>query len=253
MTVPRWAGLALGCVVAAYLARDGSTLGLGLLLAAPAFAACVTAGILVGEALAPRPGGRVRTAGLRRRSAAGYLSRPLRWALGGLTGALVLLLAVTTATGSADDMGRAGRTLAYTCGGRFAGRVGPWPGSYYSVPLLAALAVGGILSALTIRRIAARPADPSLTSETDDLIRRGAARLVGSGWGLLVSVPLTGIGLVTWGAVRNAGCGGAEWSLLYPLPALTLTGIGAGASLWFMLAVLSPVAGRLSPGGAVAL
>ena len=253
MTVPRWVGLALGCVLAVYLTQDGSTLGLGLMLAAPVFAASVTAGILVGEALVARPGGRVRTAGLRRRSAAGYLSRPLRWALGGLTSALVLLLAVTTATGSADDMGRAGRSLDYTCGDRLGGSVGPWPGSYYSVPLLAALAVGGILSALTIRRIASRPVDPSLTSETDDRIRRGAARLVGSGWGLLVSVPLTGTGLVTWGAVSNAGCGGTAWSLFYPLPALALTVVGAGASLWFLLAVLAPSAGLRSPGDAVAL
>ncbi|MCI4064479.1 hypothetical protein MRQ36_18485 [Micromonospora sp. R77] len=115
----RWAGLLLGLLVAA-VAWDRDPLGRGVLLAAPLLALCVLAGVVVGETRAVRPAGITRRAALETRQVRDYLPRVPGWTVAAAGTTLTALLAATTTAASADDLGRAGRSLAYDCG-RFAG------------------------------------------------------------------------------------------------------------------------------------
>src|SRR3954469_17080681 len=99
-TARRWrgAGLATGIVVAIASIQLGA-LGRGLLLAVPLCALCVLAGVVVGEVRISAPAGPVRTADLQVRRVRTYLPRRLSTAVGAATALLVVVLALTTATG----------------------------------------------------------------------------------------------------------------------------------------------------------
>jgi len=70
---------------------------------------------------------------------------------------LVLVLGMTTAAGSPDDLGRAGRTLARQCSALVGTAVGPWPGSFYTAPLATVVLAGLVLAGW---RCAARQPNP---------------------------------------------------------------------------------------------
>jgi hypothetical protein len=206
----RWAGVVVGAVVAYVTALDGP-LGRGLLFAAPLFGLCALAGTLAGELIGPPPDGPVRRAQLRVRRIRDYASRGFGMVVLTATGVLFMLAAVTTATGSADDLGRAGRSL--TCvNGPLTASHGPWPGSFYTLPGLGLVLAGLVLAALTLRRIALRP-QPADTAAADDDLRRHSTDLVLSATGILVLVPLLGIALTASGNLMALAhdCGHAWW------------------------------------------
>jgi len=108
----RAAGILAG-LGAAFAVSEADSLGLGQALAVPVFGACLLAGVFLGELTLPRPPTTgVRTARLMPRRVLDFLPRAATTVLVVLGGALVGLLAITTITGSADDQGRAGRTIA---------------------------------------------------------------------------------------------------------------------------------------------
>jgi hypothetical protein len=208
--VCRWAGIVLGVGFAYVAALDGP-LGRGLLFAAPLFGLCALAGTLAGELIGPTPDGPVRRAQLRVRRVRDYAARGLGLVVLVATGVLFTLAAVTTATGSADDLGRAGRAL--TCvNGPLTASHGPWPGSFYTLPGLGLVLAGLMLAALTLRRIAQRP-QPADTAAADDEMRRRSTDLVLSATGILVLVPLLGIALTASGNLMALAhdCGQAWW------------------------------------------
>ncbi len=213
-TTRRWllGGLGTGLVVGTVVLQTGA-LGRGLLLAAPVAGLFVLAGVLVGELRVTAPPGPVRSAGLEVRRMADYLPRRLFAAVASTAVLLAVVLAVTTAAGSADDIGRPGRALVRRCSATTTEGRGPWPGSFYAVPVLLVVACGLVLAAVVLVRVVRRPRPDAATLADDALRRRSAAAVTAAG-GLLVAVPLAGISAVSAMALVGIDCRPGWWSLL---------------------------------------
>jgi len=242
----RWAGV-IGGLVAGGAAAGSGALGRGPLLAAPVFGLCVLAGVVIGETSVRPPGGRTRIAALEVRRVRDYLPWGLAKGVIAAAAVLLALLAVTTATGPPDDLGRPGRILLLRCSAALQQGAGPWPGSFYSV-LLAAMVVAGLIAAgAALRVVVRRPragADPA-TVAADDAMRHRAAQTITGACGILVGLPLAGVCLVTAGALLSLSCRpawwtSAGWALLALLPAL------AALMGWCTVLLLTP--GRAVPG-----
>jgi hypothetical protein len=242
----RWAGV-IGGVVAGGVAAGSGALGRGLLLAAPVFGLCVLAGVVAGETTVRSPGGRTRMAALEVRRVRDYLPRGLAWAVTAAAAVLLALLTVTTATGAPDDLGRPGRILLLRCSAALQQDAGPWPGSFYSVPLAAMVVAGLIAAGAALRVVVRRPrsgADPA-TVAADDALRHRAAQAITGACGILVALPLAGACLLTATALLSLSCRpawwtSAGWALLALLPAL------AALMSWCAVLLLTPA--RAVPG-----
>jgi len=238
-TAGRWrlAGAGTGLVVAVVAAYQGA-LGRGLLLAAPLFGLCVLAGVIVGE-LRVRPNeGAERRATLEVRRVRDYLPWALGVTVAAATGVLGVVLVLTTAAGSPDDLGRAGRELFRRCSALTAESSGAWPGSFYTVPLAVLVTCGVLIGAVAMIRIVRRPAqsgDPA----ADDALRRSAARSVTAAVGILVAVPLAGVGFVAGMSLAGFGCRPEWWNI--PTAALAVVVPAALAlAAWCAAVLLAP-------------
>ncbi|MFC8294298.1 hypothetical protein ACFUJ0_21235 [Streptomyces sp. NPDC057242] len=238
----RWGGAAIGAA-AAWTVAHGAGLGLGVLHALPVFAVCATAGVLAADALTPGPGGgAVRLAGLVPRRVRDVLPTGFALLLAAEAAVLLALLAVAALTAAPDDTGGAGRTLSVACTSLTESR-GPWPGLFYGLPVLAALAAGTAACGYALRRITGRPVPggDSAVAADDARRRRERARAVTAAWGLLVSAPLAGAALFASGALRSLSCVGplvhTAGLLLLPVAA-----VAAGTALWSLFTVLAPPA-----------
>jgi hypothetical protein len=236
----RWAGL-IGGLAAGGAAAESGALGRGLLLAAPVFGLCVLAGVVVGELTVRPPTGRTRIAGLADRRIRDYLPRGLTTAVIAAAAVLLALLAVTTATGSPDDLGRPGRSLLLQCSADLRQGAGPWPGSFYSLPLGAVVVTGLIIAGAALRVVVRRPrAGADLTSApADDAMRRRAARTITGACGVLVALPLAAVCVLSASAMLSLSCRPvwwtvAGWALLASLPAL------ASLMGWCAVVLLTP-------------
>jgi len=236
----RLAGLLLGLLGAVLVSRV-DVLGRGLLVAAPVAAFGLLLGVLAAELAVRPPAGPRRTASLVTRRAADYLPRRLTGTVVATGVTLLVLGAVTTALGSTDDMGRAGRTLRYVCPPFEQGH-GPWPGAYYTAPLLVVVVVGVLLALLVLRTTVARPPVPAAVTQgaapavqaaqatgLDTAQRIRSAQAVVAAVGVLLSVPLAGMSLFAGVAVGGmGGCAPAWWTgvgLALGLLALAATGV----------------------------
>lgn len=202
----RWrlGGLAVGLAAAGATVAT-SSLGRGVMLAVPVAALCVLAGVVVGEVRVTAPDRAVRSAVLEVRRVRNYLPQRLSASVASATLALVGVLAWTTAVGSADDLGRAGRVLARQCGPLVSEAHSPWPGAYYSLPLLT-LVVGGVLvAAVAVRLVVRRPRQGEDVA-VDEALRYRAVRAIVAAVGLLVAVPSAGVFLVTAVALGGSSC-----------------------------------------------
>ncbi len=184
----RWrvGGLLLGGSVAVLLLVLGQrfdALGRATALAPMALGTGVLLGTIVGELTARPAVGIRRSAVIETRTLSAILPRGRAVVLAGSTALLVGALALGVAWASPDDLGRAGRVFARTCAvvdpdlGRIlmGGSHGPWPGSFYAVPLAVALAVLGVLVVVALRVIVARPRPEVDSRGLDTLLRRWAA------------------------------------------------------------------------------
>jgi len=237
-TVTAWriAGAVVGLVAWA-LSLQLDSLGRGLMLAAPLFALCVLAGVVVGELLVSAPEGPVREAGLAVRRWQDYLPPRLTVAVVGSAALLGAILVATTLAGSADDMGRAGRELVRRCSAVMTQGHGPWPGSFYAAPL--ALVVGGglVLAGLAVVRIARRPSQAEDAALEDSLRRRSAAAVTAAA-GLLVAVPLFGVSGIAGTGLLGIDCRPALWTVLgWGLVALLPIALGLAARCLVVLLV----------------
>ena len=149
----RLAGV-IGGLAAGGAAAGSGALGRGLLLAAPVFGLCVLAGVVAGETSVRPPDGPARVAAVEVRRVRDYLPRGLTRAVAAGAVLLLALLTVTTATGTPDDLGRPGRILLLRCSPSLVQGHGPWPGSFYSVPLAAVVATGLIAAGAALRIVA---------------------------------------------------------------------------------------------------
>ncbi len=167
----------------------------------------VIAGLAAGRSACGRRGPD-RTAAVEVRRVRDYLPRGLAAAVTAAASVLAALAAVTTVTAGPDDLGRAGRVLLLSCRPGLQETYGPWPGSFYSVPLAAVVAAGLIAGGGALRVVIRRArtgADPE-TVAADDALRQRAARTITGACGILVALPLAGICLVSAGALLSLSC-----------------------------------------------
>lgn len=226
----RWrtGGLLVGVVVAVAVAQMG-TLGRGPMLAGPLLALCVLLGVVLGELRVTAPPAEERTAALEVRRVRDYAPRVLGPVVLAAAALLGVLLAVTTALGSADDLGRAGRSLFRQCSPVLSEARGPWPGSFYSVPLALVVGLGLVVAALALRQVVRRPRQGSDLA-ADDALRHRAAETVTAAAGLLVAVPFTGVATIAGIALTGTSCAPTTWQVLSAVLLLlvpVLLGLGA--------------------------
>ena len=223
----RGAGAVVG-LAGAVLAVQAGSLGRGPMLAPAVFGLAVVAGVLAGElSVRPPSGGGRRSATLAVRRVRDYVPVPLGAAVAAAALGLLLLLAATTAAASPDDLGRAGRSLAGACSAVTGWASGPWPGSFYSVPLGVLVVAGLLASALVLRRVTARPrvGGSAALVDADEALRRRAAQTVTAACGILVAAPFAGVAAVTALVMGGHDCppswwGAARVALLLLQPAL---------------------------------
>lgn len=183
----RWrvVGLFLGAVVAVLLFGFGGrvdALGRVTALAPTALGAGILLGTIAGELTARPSVGIRRSAAVETRTLRAILPRGRALVLGISTALLVSALAIGAAWGSADDRGRTGRSFGRSCtvddpglgSILVSGSHGPWPGSFYALPLLVALLALAALVVVALRAIVARPR-PELDSRGLDTMLRGWA------------------------------------------------------------------------------
>ena len=185
-------------------------LGLGQMLAPVVFGLFSLLGITLGELFArPASTNGPRSATLTPRRVRDYLPTTFVMAITVTLVAAVAVLIFTTATASADDMGRAGRQLSRACSTELSSGRGPYPGSYYSIPLLIGFLLSVALASLAARQIVRRPRGAMLEASQDALRRRSLAAVT-AGLGLAVAVPLSGVCVVASLALLFFNCP-ADW------------------------------------------
>ena len=233
-----FAALVVG-VVAAGLVASSLDLGRGTMLVPAVLGLFVVAGVGLSETVVrpQRPAG-PRTASLAPRRVAHYVSRPLATAVAGMTALYLATLALTTATASADDMGRAGRQIAFQCG-NFGSGAGPYPGSFYTVPLILCLLMIGLVAAAALRAVVRRPRGFAPDDVEDDVLRHRSTTRVLAAAGAAVAASHMGIAFFAGTAMLRMDCQSAwmppvGWVLMASiLAALVLLG-------WFLGRIGAP-------------
>lgn len=181
----RVAGLLLGLVAAGLALGAGQSvdaLGRLVALAPTLLGVGVLLGTIAGELTArPRVGVR-RTAMVETRTVRGILPRVRTTAVVVAAALLAGALALGAAWGGPDDMGRAGRSFTQQCRAMVDGALveasssrGPWPGSFYAVPMAAALALAALLVVAALVAVTRRPRPEPESLGLDSMLRRWSA------------------------------------------------------------------------------
>ncbi|MFI5798877.1 hypothetical protein [Streptomyces sp. NPDC051677] len=227
----RWAGLALGAVVAQALATmDSDDMAMPFVSAVTAFGLCAVGGVLLGDSLTPAPLEAVRTAVLAPRRVRDHVPPRMAPLLVLQTACIVVLLTIGVAAASPDKAGRTGRTLAVTCS-TVTRHLGPWPGLYYAAPVLVSLTLGTAACVWSLRRIAHRPGDNQQ--------RHDRSWAIIGAWGLLVSSQLLLVVGMIARVLFYSKCAGMLGNVtalvIYPLGLLSLFALG-----WSLFTIVAP-------------
>jgi hypothetical protein len=199
------AALVLGGV-AAMLVQRSLDLGRGTMLVPAVLGLFLVAGVGLAETVVrPRRPGGPRTASLVPRLVAEHVPPALTTAVGGLVVLHLGTLALTTATASRDDMGRAGRSVAAQCGDR-GSAAGPYPGSFYSGPLVLLLLAIGLATAAALTTVVRRPTGFASDDLGDDELRRRSATRVIAAAGAAVAASHVGIAFFAASALLRMDC-----------------------------------------------
>lgn len=180
--------------------------GLSTALAPSGFGLVVVVGVVLGETVVRRPRAPgPRTASLRPRTVAAYLPRFTTRAV-----AIVGVLLVLTLIGTSLTASRAadGHARAFTCVTRngLTRTYTPYPGVYYSVPLIALLLLTSGIAVLAARAVVLRPRGATMSEHTDDQLRRRSLIVIVAAAGVALGVSLTGVAGVAADAVSASGC-----------------------------------------------
>lgn len=234
-----WAAALVVGGVAAWLVNDSLDLGRGTMLVPAVLGLFVVAGVGLAETVVrpQRPTG-PRTASLVPRRVADYLPPVLTTAVGGITALHLATLALTTVSASADDMGRTGRQIAARCGNIGSG-AGPYPGSFYSVPLMLLLLVIGLAAVAALIAVVRRPRGFAPDDVGDDVLRQRSTTRVLAAAGSAVAASHVGIAFFAGTALLRMDCQRAwmdpvGWVLVSTMPAALLL-LG-----WFLGRIVVP-------------
>lgn len=243
-----WAVAVLVGGAVAWLLHGRLELGRGTMLAPAVLGFFVVAGVGLGEtAVRPeRPDG-PRTASLGVRRVTDYLPRALSRVVGGVAVVHLATLVLTTATASTDDMGRAGRRVAAQCG-TTGSAVGPYPGSFYSVPLALLLLVVGLAAAAALTAVVRRPRGFAPDEGGDDALRRWSTTRIVAASGAALAASQAGTAYFAGTALLRMDCqrawmGPLGWALVASVPA-TLLVLG-----WLLGRIVGPGTHRAAGSG----
>ncbi|MFC4500475.1 MULTISPECIES: hypothetical protein [Streptomyces] len=227
----RWAGLALGAVVAQQLALIRSDdMSMPFVSAVTAFGLCAVGGVLLGDSLTPAPQDTVRKAALAPRRVRDHVPPRMAPLIAFQAACLTVLLTIGATVGSVDKTGRAGRGLAVTC--RTTTRhLSPWPGLFYTPLILISLALGTAACVWALRRVAHRPGD--------NRQRHDRSWAITAAWGLLVSSQLLLVLGMIATVLSKATCAGMLGNVtalvIYPLGLVSLFTLG-----WCVFTIVVP-------------
>ena len=234
-----WAAAVLIGGAVAWLLQGSLDLGRGTMLAPAILGVSVVAGVGLGETVVrPRRPAGPRTASLVTRHVTDYLPRGLTTVVVAMTALHLATLTLTTATASADDMGRAGRQVAARCGDT-GSAAGPYPGSFYSAPLTLLLVVMGITTLAALMAVVRRPRGFAPDEVGDDALRRWSTTRVLAAAGAALAASHAGIAFFAGAALLRMDCqrawmAPAGWGLLASVPvALLLLG-------WLVARIVTP-------------
>lgn len=225
--------------VAAWLVNGSLDLGRGTMLVPAVLGLFMVAGVGLAETVVrpQRPAG-PRTASLALRRVVDYLPQTLAVAVVGITALHLGTLALTTATASTDDMGRAGRQIAAQCG-NIGSAASPYPGSFYSGPLSLLLLVIGLATAAALVAVVRRPRGFAPDDVGDDALRRRSVTRILAAAGAAVAASHVGIAFFAGTALLRMDCQRAwmdpvGWALVASVPAALLL-LG-----WFLGRIITP-------------
>ncbi|MDQ2852862.1 MAG: hypothetical protein M3Y49_19410 [Actinomycetota bacterium] len=213
-------------------------LGRGIMMVPVIFGATQILAVVVANVVTRSSARTPGVAALEIRRVRDLIPQALSWATGGAVVVLAGLLTWTTAVASADDQGRAGRSFKYACSDGCKASFGPWPGSYYSVPLGIAVVLVLAFAGLALWQTARRPrngADAQIAI-VDDAIRRGAARSVVAGACIAVCGSLVGIASEVGIPLIGTRLGGAFTVIAWATIAALL--LSLVTSIWALVVLL---------------
>lgn len=203
-------------------------------------------GTIVGELTARPATSLLRTATVETRHVGDILPRRLTVTVAAGTLALVALLSLGSAMGSPDDLGRPGRTLTVTCTAPLAPRdaawlasssTGPWPGTFYAVPIGVALCAVLVATAVALAVIVRRPRPSATAAVLDTALRRHAGRNALLALGVAAFGTVGPVALLMGDGLGRNQCGPTWWAL--PAWALGLSGLVAVTlAAWCALSLL---------------
>lgn len=132
-----------------------------------------------------------------------FVSRKMLALLLASTSVLLVLLAFTGLTSSADDSGQY-RAISFATGA-MSSTAGPYPGWFYALPLMASTVVLTASTLLALRRIAVTPSLPGTGLEHEDRHWRSTSTRVITGLAVgAMTAQLGGVALVAGNAMGNA-------------------------------------------------